>query len=576
MSMGKLRQMLTNVRIIILILVILLSIVAIHPSFGREGVAIRGVMKNSSAAEAGIISPQPNAQPMSREVILAMNNIPIKTVEEYHAFTEKLSLNRTVQIKTNKGIYRLTTKPLAEIITLNETGRVLVNETVPVNKTIDGKQVTVNETRQREVDVPKTETRILGMADIGLTVYEAPTSNLRKGLDLQGGIRVVLKPQEKVEDADMDILLANMQQRLNVFGLSDVTIRKTKDLSGDQFIVVEIPGANEGEVKELLARQGKFEAKIANTTVFRGGSDVTYVCRSADCSGIDPQQGCSGGQGGYFCRFQFAITLNPSAAQRQADTTANLDVVQEGGDSYLSQKIDLYLDNELVDSLNIGADLKGRAVTDIAISGSGSGATRQEAINDALKSMKRLQTILITGSLPVKLDIVKADGISPILGREFVTNAFVVAFLSLACVIVIVFLRYRRILLSIPIAITLLSEVLLMLGLAAVVGWNLDIASIAGIIVAIGTGVNDQIVIVDEVMKRRGHAAQLTLKEKIKNAFFIVFGAYFTVLVAMIPLLFAGAGLLKGFAFTTIAGISFGVFVTRPAFAAFVELFLKD
>ena len=39
----------------------------------------------------------------------------------------------------------------------------------------------------------------------------------------------------------------------------------------------------------------------------------------------------------------------------------------------------------------------------------------------------------------------------------------------------------------------------------------------------------------------------------------------------MIPLFWAGAGLFTGFALTTILGISIGVFITRPAFAAIVE-----
>ncbi|MBI4150001.1 hypothetical protein HY488_01205, partial [Candidatus Woesearchaeota archaeon] len=501
MIMGSVKKLFTNVRIIILIVTLLLAVVAIHPSLDREGVAIRSVVRNSSATESGMQSPLPNAQPMSREVIIAMNNAPIKTVDDYYAFVSTLDINRSVQIKTNKGLYRLTTKPLTETIVLNETELVMINETVQVNKSIDGETVMVNETRQRQVEVPKTIKKILGTEDIGLTVYEAPTTNLRKGLDLQGGTRVVLKPEEKVSDDDMEILLANMQQRLNVFGLSDVTIRKTKDLTGDQFIVVEIPGANEEEIKDLLAKQGKFEAKIGNATVFRGGSDITYVCRSADCSGIDPQRGCSGGAGGQVCRFQFAITLSPEAAQQQADITANLDVITEGSEQYLSQQIDLYLDDELVDSLNIGADLQGRAVTDIAISGSGAGQTRQEAIADTLKNMKRLQTILITGSLPVKLNSVKADTISPALGKEFVSNAILVTLLSIACVVVIIFVRYRKLMLSIPITITMLSEVVLMLGLAATVGWNLDLAAIAGIIFATGTGVDDQIVIIDEVLK---------------------------------------------------------------------------
>jgi len=52
--------------------------------------------------------------------------------------------------------------------------------------------------------------------------------------------------------------------------------------------------------------------------------------------------------------------------------------------------------------------------------------------------------------------------------------------------------------------------------------------------------------------------------------------SYFTTMVALIPLLFAGAGLLKGFAITTMMGITFGVFITRPAYAAIAEILLKE
>ena len=125
---------------------------------------------------------------------------------------------------------------------------------------------------------------------------------------------------------------------MNVFGLSDTVITARKDLSGTQFIVVELAGANEEEVKELLAKQGKFEAKIGNETVFLGGRDITYVCRTAQCSGIDPQYGCRQFSDGYSCRFRFSITLSQEAAQRQANITKDLNVVSEGlGEGYLEK-----------------------------------------------------------------------------------------------------------------------------------------------------------------------------------------------------------------------------------------------
>ena len=81
------------------------------------------------------------------------------------------------------------------------------------------------------------------------------------------------------------------------------------------------------------------------------------------------------------------------------------------------------------------------------------------------------------------------------------------------------------------------------------------------------------IVITDETL--RGEVVS-DWKRRIKNAMFIVMGAYLTTLAGMTPLLWAGAGLLKGFALTTIAGISFGVLVARPAYAAIIEKLLSD
>lgn len=509
---------------------------AINPNPWSKGVAIRNVELNSSAYLAGIQSPNPNDPPMSRERIVAINNIPVPSQEEYYKIAKLLSPNITVTLTTEKNSF----------LFLNQVKHYPVK--LGANKS----------------------------DDLGISVYDAPKTNIRLGLDLQGGTRVVLKPEEKLSPADLDALVANMNERLNLYGLSDVIIRTAYDLSGNQFIIVEIAGANKEEVKELLAKQGKFEAKIGNETVFRGGEDITYVCRTAQCAGIDPMYGCRQVQGGSACRFRFSISLSKEAAERQADITSGLEVLYEGNEAYLSQNIDLFLDDALVDTLRISADLKGQEATEIAISGSGVGQTRNEAILNSQKNMKRLQTILVTGSLPVKLDIIKTDSISPSLGREFLSNALLISILSIIGVTTIVLIRYRRVKIALPIIIVITSEILLILGVAAFLRQNLDIAGIAGIIVAIGTGVDDQIVITDETLRKEKEYEYLNWREKIKRAFFIVVAAYAATTASMIPLLFAGAGLLKGFAITTIIGLTNGVFITRPAFAQMIEILLEE
>jgi len=118
----------------------------------------------------------------------------------------------------------------------------------------------------------------------------------------------------------------------------------------------------------------------------------------------------------------------------------------------------------------------------------------------------------------------------------------------------------------------LIAEAILTLGVAALIKWNLDLPSIAGIIAAIGTGVDDQIVMLDESETSRSY----TIKERIKRAFFVIFSAYAVALVSLFPLWFAGAGLLRGFALTTAIGITVGVFITRPAFADILSKLSKD
>ena len=305
--------------------------------------------------------------------------------------------------------------------------------------------------------------------------------------------------------------------------------------------------------------------------MFKGGKDITYVCRSADCSGLSPYTAPQQiSESEWASTFQFSISLSQTAAQSMADVTKTLQIQGE----YLSQPISLYLDDQLVDQLQIGSDLKGRVVTDISISGPGKGRTREESQLAALSAMKRLQTILITGSLPVKLNIVKVDSISPVLGKTFLTNAIKMLLIALVAVTVIIFLRYKKLSIVIPIFITSLSEVTLTLGTLVLLGANLDISAIAGILVAIGTGVNDQIVIMDELTSKRN--VDLSWVKRMKNAFFIIFAAYFTAVASMIPLLFAGAGLLKGFAITSIVGVTVGVLITRPAFASAAEELYKD
>ena len=491
-------------RLWVLIIVLALSLLAMKPSFDT-GVVVKSVDKDSPAFLQGL---------KQGEIIKQIDGKVIENKEDYANYVENLFITgeeKRVDLTTKENTYTF-----------------LTNES------------------------------------LAITVDSVPKTRIQTGLDLRGGARALAKPDVSISDSELQDLVALSRNRFNVYGLSDVNIKGVTDLSGENFLLIEVAGATPDDLEQLISEQGKFEAKIANQTVFEGGEkDISDVCRNdASCAAVT---GCLAVQGGYACNFQFAVYLKESAAQKHADITSNLTLDETG--QYLSESLYLYIDDKEVDSLLISSNLRGQATTQISIQGSGSGTIQEDALKDAKEQMNKLQTVLLTGSLPYKLEIVKLDTTSPTLGKDFVSSILIAAFSSILVVSLIVFIRYRKIKASLALLLTSFSELLIILGVAALIRWNLDLPSIAGILSTIGTGVDQQIIILDEA----GRSKTLSIRERIKRASSIILSAYLTLVVAMVPLYWASAGLFKGFALTTIIGVTAGVLITRPAFAEMIK-----
>ena len=425
-----------------------------------------------------------------------------------------------------------------------------------------------NENAEQRIDIVTKNNEYIIFADAPpkITIQKISKTNIKTGLDISGGARALIKPEGEISDQELDDLIEISRNRFNVFGISDIKTKAVKDLDGNKYMLVEVAGATPDDLEDLLSKQGKFEARINDETVFIGGErDITNVCRNdATCAGITS---CSQLTGGYSCSFAFTIYLTEEAAERHADITREIPINFETGGQYLMANLTLVLDDEPVDTLLISKGLRGQVTTQISIQGSGQGQTREEAFQDAQESMKHLQTILITGSLPYKLEIVKLDKISPALGNQFVFLVFLAGGSSILLTSLIIFVRYKKLKISLALLMTAFSELIIILGIASFIKWNLDLPSIAGILATIGTGVDQQIVILDEARTSK----EINMGRRMKRALFVVMTAYITSLFALLPLYWAGAGLFKGFAITTIIGITAGVFITRPAFADIIK-----
>jgi len=372
--------------------------------------------------------------------------------------------------------------------------------------------------------------------------------NVEWGFDIQGGARIILKPvNQSISLEDITLVIQN---RLNIYGLRDIRVRGASDLQ-NKFVVVEAAGLSKEDIEKLLASEGRFEGKIGNFTVFRGG-DVK-VDKARIRLYYDRATG--------MYRYEIPILLSPEAAKRFAEATKNLMPVGFNG-TYLEKKFDFYIDGQLIESLNIASDLRGREVPSAAITG---GA---KTYDEAKTNVKRMTAILMTGAIPTKMEIVSIQNVSPKLGKEFLKSTAFAGLAAALLVSFVIFIRYRNPSVIAAILFTAFSEMILTLAVASLINWQLDLSAIAGIIITLGTGIDQQIIITDEFLY--GYS-----KKREKEAMFVILASFGTIVAAMFPLMFIGVGAVRGFAVTTIIGIAIGYFITRPAYAQIAELLFK-
>ncbi|MFA5382105.1 MAG: hypothetical protein WC356_02990 [Candidatus Micrarchaeia archaeon] len=206
-----------------------------------------------------------------------------------------------------------------------------------------------------------------------------------------------------------------------------------------------------------------------------------------------------------------------------------------------------------------------------AISGPGEGTTAQEMNYNAQLRAREMQSILKGGALPVAISVGSKTSIPAPLGAKFLEWSVIGALAALIIVGIVVGIRYMSLKLIIPILVVTLMELTILI---CIIGFfTIDLGAFAGIIVAMGTSIDSQIVLADELLKKDG----ADLRTKIKRAYSIVSHSRAIVIIAMLPLLlFSGLVEVIGFATSAILGALISILLSRYAFAAFIEHLIVD
>lgn len=195
----------------------------------------------------------------------------------------------------------------------------------------------------------------------------------------------------------------------------------------------------------------------------------------------------------------------------------------------------------------------------------GTGASKYA---QATAAERRIESILKGGSLPVQISLGSRTTLPATLGQEFLRLSLIGVAGSLLAISLLIGLRYRHLKATLPIVAISISELIILLSILG--SFTIDLAAMAGIIAAIGVGVDAQIVITDELLKKNDEETE----ERIGHAFDIIKTNVIVATLSMIPLLFSGLVEIIGFAISTILGALLGYLLSRPAYASMVGMIL--
>lgn len=420
---------------------------------------------------------------------------------------------------------------------------------------------------------------------------------VRLGLDLQGGISVVLAPKDEnasVDKGSLEKARDIIAQRVDALGVAepDITVQGNN-------ILIQLPGIKDqkkaldliGTVAKLSFRPvldqttapadlkiptcddpstyPKDEPTKAVAMCLHGRDDKTgfdtdratwqimplgpVELVGEDVKGADASLP---GAGATTASWQIDLELTKEGDKKFEKITGKL-ACNPVGDPKRQLAI-------VLDSVIESAPQAGETVT---CNQGISGGTAQITGSFSEKEARDLSLVLRYGALPIELKALTTTTVSPLLGRESLQGGLAAGAIGLALVFLYVLLFYRAlgliVWLGIIIHAMLTMGVVIILGQTA--GFALSLAGIAGLIVSLGIAVDSFIVyferIKDEV--HQGRTVRAAVDRAWPSAWRTVLAADLVTALAAVTLYFLAVGNVRGFALTLGLSTALDLFISR-------------
>ncbi len=388
----------------------------------------------------------------------------------------------------------------------------------------------------------------------GIGSFAPIKDQLKLGLDLSGGVYVVMEAQTKATGDELKKLMSQAQavieKRVNQMGLSEPVVT----IEGKNRIRVELPGAEDADdAIRAIGKTAQLQFVTADGKIVLDGSQVKDA-------GITQDQE----HGGY----AIALKFNKTGAEafKQATTDIINGRIVSTTPGIPGEAIMIILDEEIISSPVVNDIIpNGEAI--ITAGGTG-GFSEEEASN--------LSALIRGGALPVELKEVQTSVVGPTIGLDAMNMSVIAGAIGIVLIFIMMLSMYRIMGLTANIALAL--YILIVLWVMVVMKAVLTLPGIAGIVLSIGMAVDANVIIFARIREEitNGKTIRVAVNTGFKRALSTIIDSQLTTVIAGVVLYQLGSGPVKGFALTLLIGIVASIFTAVVVTQLYLDLVAEN
>src|SRR5438132_574047 len=393
----------------------------------------------------------------------------------------------------------------------------------------------------------------------------APAKHLNLGLDLQGGIHLVMGVE--VDRAVREKAVRRAEEIAAEMDRKDV---KGVDVKGDpETGIVTVTAPDIGKAKDVLGEfTDMYVRRTAGNTVELAMKDdavkllkesaveqaVKAIRNRVDKWGVSEPTIAKRGDASILV--QLPGYSNPEKAKELIGKTAQLEFkIVDDADQSLTQLKDLP---------------QGITLNWDRYTGAG-----DATVSSPYLEAKDLALVLKSGALPAPVRILEERSVGASLGPELIRRGSMAALIGLLAVLVFMALYYRFS--GVVADIALVLNGLVVLAIMAGINSTLTLPGIAGFVLTLGMAVDANVLINERIREelKTGRNIVAAVKTGYEKVFWTIFDGHVTALVAGFVIRAYGSGPVRGFATTLIIGLLASMFTSIVVTRAIVEWFVS-